>query len=36
MQALEGLCPTFVYQGVFVILTIGVLTVWVVPLGMIV
>ena len=36
MRPLESLCPIFVYQGVFVILTIGVLAVWVVPLDMIV
>ena len=36
LQALESLCPVFVCLGVFVLLTIGVVTVWALPLGMIV
>ena len=36
LQTLESLCRIFVFQGVFVFLTIGVVTVWAVPLSMIV
>jgi len=36
LSTLESLSKILVFQGVFVLLTMGVVTVWAVPLGMIV